>query len=237
MKKLVGGNWKMNCTLETFKETKDISVSRDCCVDVFIAVPYPYISQFSKYMNECIKIGAQNVSKFDSGAYTGEVGAKMLAEYGVSYVLVGHSERRQIFSETSNDINTKLKCALRHGLRPVLCVGEPENERIAGSHIDFIRKQFGESVVGLENTSIDVAYEPIWAIGSGKTAQLPEIEEALQLIRKLMLESKISGRVIYGGSVTAVNARDLSKANGCDGFLVGNASCNKDFQKIIDAAS
>lgn len=237
MKKLVGANWKMNCTLDTFRKMKDVLSSTPEDVDIFIAVPYVYVGEFYRHFTGRIKAAAQNVSSREAGAYTGEVSARMLSECGFEYVLVGHSERRQMFSESSEDTNIKLKNALKYNLRPVLCVGEPTSERQAGTHLQFLTLQFAASTSGITQASFDVAYEPVWAIGSGQAAGASEIEEALHLIKKLMAESGISGRVIYGGSVSGANAADLAKVGGCEGFLVGNASLDWELQSIIDAVA
>jgi len=237
MRKLIGANWKMNCTIDTFRKMKEVLADTPESVDVFVAIPYVYIDQFYRYFTSKIKPGAQNTSISESGAFTGEVSAGMLAECGFEYVLVGHSERRQMFSETSEDINMKLKNALKHSIRPVLCVGEPATERNSGTHIEFLKKQFMASVSGIRGVSFDVAYEPVWAIGSGKAAKASEIEEALCMLKQLMVECEISGRVIYGGSVSGDNVGDLSVVGGCDGFLVGNKSLDWELQTIIDAAS
>ncbi|ELA42366.1 uncharacterized protein VICG_00464 [Vittaforma corneae ATCC 50505] len=148
MKKLIGGNWKMNCTMDTFEQSKNTLLSIPDDVDVFIAAPYVYVGDCFRYFNEKVKIGAQNVSKFECGAYTGEVSAKMLREHKFEYVLVGHSERRINFLETDDDVNLKLKMSLKNGLRPVLCIGEPIPERVSGRYLMFLKKQFANSTQG-----------------------------------------------------------------------------------------
>lgn len=237
MKKLVGGNWKMNCTMKTFQFFENTPLQAPSDVDVFIAVPYVYTGKFAEYFGSNVKMAAQDVSMFAAGAYTGEVSAKMLSELGFEYVLVGHSERRTVFSESDESINKKLKMILETNMRPVLCIGEPASERSSKRHIDFLSVQFAASTREITNASFDVAYEPIWAIGTGRSASTAEIEEVLNTLKSLMSKQELSGRVIYGGSVSKSNAGELSKIECCDGFLVGNGSLGEDFQGIIDAGS
>lgn len=233
MAKLVGGNWKMNCTRETFREVAEfLKVPNE--VDVFVAVPYVYITEFKKYLGDKVKVGAQDVSNFDSGAHTGDVSARMLAECGFEYVLVGHSERRLEHGESDKEVNEKLKQALKNKLRPVLCIGEDISRRLSGEYLMFLKKQFGDSASGVRQASFDVAYEPVWAIGSGNAANKSEIAEVLSMIKELMVGQEISGRVIYGGSVSESSVKDLTEIGSCDGFLVGGASTGKGFQAIID---
>lgn len=227
----------MNCTIGTFRQAGDILQSVPCDVDVFVAIPYVYIGDCFEHFNEKIKIGAQNVSKFECGAHTGEISAKMLREHGFEYVLVGHSERRIEFLETDEDVNSKLKIALGNNLKPVLCIGEPVSERISGKYLMFLKKQFANSIQGIKHVSLDVAYEPVWAIGSGHPATASEIEEVLTIVKELMAGQSITGRVIYGGSISESNVGEFLKISNCDGFLVGNASLGKDFQTIIDIVS
>lgn len=235
MKKLVGGNWKMNCGIETFESFKHTKLNIESKIDVFIAIPYLYITEFNiNFHDSNIVAGAQDVSKFESGAYTGEISAKMLSECGFRYVIVGHSERRINLHETDSEVNYKLKNALKYNLRPVLCLGESYKIKKYGNPCDFIENQFLESTKDISNVEMDIAYEPVWAIGTGTTADSIQIKEIISKIRVEMNKKSIKGRIIYGGSVNKENIAELSLIEGLDGFLVGNASLDASFQEIID---
>jgi triosephosphate isomerase len=237
MKKLIGGNWKMECDTCTFKNA-GINISKPSDnVDVFIAIPYIYANQFRKYIDENIKMASQNLSKHESGPYTGQVSAKMLKEANFEYALIGHSEVRAEFLETDDEVNLKLKMALENALKPILCIGESLLERRNGKYLHFLAHQFVASIRGLNGVHIDVAYEPVWAIGTEETAKPDDIREVIYMIRDLMNRHQISGRIIYGGSVSKASISQLIKIENCDGFLVGNASLGKEFQYIIDTVS
>lgn len=233
MKKLVGGNWKMNCSSDTFKNTFNIINKIPENVEIFIAIPYVFIEYAKNNFNKNIKIGAQDVSEFESGAKTGEISANMLVNTGFEYVLVGHSERRTLLFETDDIINIKLKNSLINKLKPVLCIGEPIKERKSGNYKEYLNEQLINCIKNITDATFDIAYEPIWAIGSGEAASVSEIEEIISIIRKIMNLNKIDGRIIYGGSVSESNINDLVKIKGCDGFLVGNSSLNSEFQTIV----
>lgn len=225
----------MNCNIDTFEAARDNKITAKDDLDVFISVPFVYLSQFENYFLEGIKKGAQDLSALEKGSYTGEISGDMLAEQGVEYVLTGHSERRLNFYETDETVNLKIKNALKSGLKPVLCIGESMKEREAGNYLKFLENQFMKGVADLDGSEIDVAYEPIWAIGTGKTANSYEIEEVLLNIKIWMTKKSITGRSIYGGSVTEDNAPDLAKIPVLDGFLVGKASLSAEFQNIINS--
>jgi len=247
-KKVIAGNWKMNMTnteavamLSALKTT--VASVRD--VTVIIGGPYTCLAEAVKTVaGSPIKIAAENVYPKDSGAYTGEVSCPMLKDIGVSYVILGHSERREYFKETNAFINEKLKAVLAHGLKPILCIGEKLAEREAGKTDEINRTQLLEGLAGItkqEAEKIIIAYEPVWAIGTGKTAT-PEIaEETHKAIRGVLAElfgaDTAEGMIIqYGGSMNAENAADLLAQADIDGGLIGGASLKADtFAKIVFA--
>lgn len=243
-RKLVAGNWKMNKTpseaVALVKELKD-SVKNDE-VDVLYAVPFIDIVPVKEALNGTnVKLGAENMHFEEKGAYTGEISAEMLKDAGVEYVILGHSERREYFHETDALINKKLKKAFEVGLTPILCCGETLEQRETGVTLDFIRIQikFALKDISKENVAnMVVAYEPIWAIGTGKTATSDQAEEVCKAIRSLI--SELYGevaervRVLYGGSVNKDNAKELFSKPNIDGGLVGGASLKPDFAKIVN---
>lgn len=232
MRKLVGGNWKMNCRMETLRSLADLDARAFDGVDSFLAIPHVYIPICRDFLPESISVCAQDISEFESGAYTGEVGGAMLAEFGVRYAIIGHSERRANCGETNMQISQKLTSALKHSIQPILCIGEPAEVRVSKRHLGFLEEQFNECTDNMADVEIDVAYEPIWAIGASKTASREQICEVIQRIRTLMANRRIRGRVIYGGSVCRENAAEVAKIKGLDGVLVGNASLGRDFEDI-----
>lgn len=235
MKRLIGGNWKMCCKLETLESFKNTKLNEEARIDVFIAIPYLYIDLFRGcFCSSNVVAGAQDVSKFENGPYTGEISAEMLSEYDVKYVIVGHSERRINLHETCSDVNNKLRNVLKYNLRPVLCLGESYESRQSGKYNEFIETQFLESTKSISNVEMDIAYEPIWAIGTGSTAEVVQIREIVSRIKDEMKKKSIKGRVIYGGSVNKENVDELSSIAELDGFLVGNASLDVEaFKEII----
>lgn len=239
-KKLIAANWKMNKTPLETKEYLD-SFSKPKDVDVILFVPYT-----SLHLQTSIILGAQNMYFEESGAFTGEISPSMLKDIGCNYVLIGHSDRRHIFNETDEDINNKIKIALKHNFKIIFCVGETAKERQNKKTEKVIEKQLEsglKDVPSLKNISI--AYEPVWAISRGdsntKPATKEDAEEAHKLIRDLIKKSydektaeKI--RIIYGGSVKPKNAKDILKMNNIDGALVGNASLDpKSFSDICNS--
>lgn len=212
-------------------------------VDVIFCVPaidIPAAMEAAKGSN--INIGAENMFYEEKGAYTGEIAPNMLTDAGVKYVVLGHSERRQYFAETSETVNKKMLKCFEHGLIPIMCCGETLEQREQGITMDFIRQQVKIGFLGLtadQAAESIIAYEPIWAIGTGKTATSDQAEEICKGIRDLMKElygddtaSKI--RILYGGSVNASNAAELFGKEDIDGGLVGGASLKEDFGKIVN---
>ncbi len=244
-RKVIAGNWKMNkCPdgtkrfFETFPE-----LVKDTENEVVICVPYVDLAvamECAKGTN--IKIGAQNVHYEEKGAYTGEISPKMLEHMGVEYVIIGHSERREYYNETDESVNKKLKSAFAHNLKPILCVGETLAQREAGVTKDFVTTQVRKALEGLSNDEVKrliIAYEPIWAIGTGKTASKEDANEVCAWIREEVknLYGAISDEVIiqYGGSVKPTNAKDLFTMSDIDGGLVGGASLEpEDLAKIVN---
>lgn len=239
---LVAGNWKMNgdeSLVQRFKAAFD-SVEVVGC-DVVVCPPAPYMAKVSEI---AVQLGAQNISEFDSGAHTGEVSAAMLVDCGCKYVIVGHSERRSDNYESNQLVAAKTKKALEAKLTPILCVGESEEVRDSGALFDFIAAQLDDVIVlvGIEAFSdIVIAYEPIWAIGTGKTATPEQAQEVHGFIRAYIANknSDIAAniRILYGGSVKASNAQELFAKEDVDGGLIGGASLKIDeFISICQAA-
>jgi len=243
---LIAGNWKMfkTCSeaVETAKHLLKL-VSKTTDVDVMIAPPFTALAQVSDVVKgSCISVGAQNLFWEAEGAYTGEISPSMLVSAGCRYVIIGHSERRQYFNETDESVNRKIKSSLKNGLIPVMCVGESEKERELSETFSVLDKQVKN---GLEDFSPDdlktlvIAYEPVWAIGTGKTATAEQAQEVHEFLRA-MLEKKFgnrlakSMRILYGGSVKPNNIAELMSMPDIDGALVGGASLDPEtFSKII----
>ncbi|UXE65887.1 MAG: triose-phosphate isomerase [Chryseotalea sp. WA131a] len=249
-KKIVAGNWKMNKTLE---EAKILTAELMGMVadevksntEVIICTPFPYlISVKNQLGNSNIKVGAQNCSEHDSGAYTGEVSAAMIKSIDVPYVIVGHSERRQYFGETNKMLAVKVDKALANSLTPIFCCGEPLEIREKGEHETLVKQQVEESLFHLSTDVLQkvvIAYEPVWAIGTGKTATSQQAQDMHLVIRK-HLASKYgqsvadSISILYGGSVKADNAKELFACADVDGGLVGGASLkSREFVEIVKA--
>ncbi|MFX0001409.1 MAG: triose-phosphate isomerase [Candidatus Hodarchaeota archaeon] len=247
---IIGGNWKMNrgTPYETIEmlETLIPSVKEIDSIDIVIAAPFTVLTTAYEILkNTNIDLGAQNMHFEDKGAYTGEISPRFLKEIGVEYVILGHSERRDIFKELDSLINKKLKKALSINLKPIVCIGEHLEEREMGKTKDIIEYQINETFKGLSKEEMKktvIAYEPIWAIGTGKTATPEQAEEIHIFIRNLLSqkfdeETADSIRIQYGGSINPTNAEDLFNKENIDGGLVGGASLQPDslFQ-IIKAA-
>lgn len=248
-KKIVAGNWKMNKTLDEANilatEVKGMvagEVRGD--VGVVLCVPFPYLVPLGKLIGTAtrISIAAQNCSEHESGAYTGEVSAAMLASVGAQYVVIGHSERRQYFGEDSKLLAKKVDVALKNGLTPIFCCGEPLEVREANAHEDLVKRQVEESLFHLsadQLKKIVVAYEPVWAIGTGKTASAQQAQDMHAVIRKHLASKYGAGvadeiTILYGGSVSAANAKELFACPDVDGGLVGGASLkSRDFTEIV----
>lgn len=245
-KKVIAGNWKMNMLPnEAIKYIEALSsLVKDSKNEVIICAPYTdlfYCLLTAQGTN--IKIGAQNMHWEKSGAYTGEVSGEMLKAIGVEYVIIGHSERRQYFNETDENVNKKTKAAFQFALKPIVCVGEKLEEREQGITTQVITKQTKLAIEGLTEEQMEntiVAYEPIWAIGTGKTATAEDANNAIKSIREEIAKNynqSIADKVIiqYGGSVKSSNAKELFEMSDIDGGLVGGASLNpEEFSKIVN---
>ncbi len=244
-RKIVAGNWKMNMTpaktIELIATLRPLVESND--VDVVLCVPaIDIVPAITATRGTNITIGAQNMYFEESGAYTGEISPQMLAEAGVKYVIIGHSERREYFHETDEELNKKLKKAFEHGLTPILCCGETLEQREMGITLDWIRMQIKTDLTGIPASDVEemvIAYEPIWAIGTGRTATTEQAEEVCKAIRECIAEiydedTAENVRIQYGGSVNAGNAAELFSQPDIDGGLVGGASLKPDFGKIVN---
>ena len=246
MKKLIVGNWKMNGSLaanEAFMRGVLAGIGQPGC-DVAVCVPSPYLAQLQALLadQQVIRLGSQNVSQHENGAYTGDVSAEMLKEFGVRFAIVGHSERRRHQAETDTNVAVKAKRALEAGITPIVCVGETQQERDAGMTNCIVRRQLAAVVqlVGSCITEIVVAYEPVWAIGTGKTATPEQAQQVHVVLREQLraaTEKADDIRLLYGGSMNAGNAAELLAQPDIDGGLIGGASLKvDDFLAIIAAA-
>ena len=244
-KKIIAGNWKMNMTpsqaVELVNTLKPLVVNDE--VDVVFCVPaidLVPVMEAAKGTN--IQVGAENMYFEDKGAYTGEIAPAMLTDIGVKYVIIGHSERREYFAETDETVNKKVLKAFEYGLTPIICCGETLTQREQGITLDWIRQQIKiafQNVTAEQAASAVIAYEPIWAIGTGETATSDQAEEVCGAIRACIREvydeaTAESIRIQYGGSVNAGNAAELFAKADIDGGLVGGASLKADFGKIVN---
>ena len=242
---LAAGNWKMNKTPSETKAT--IEAMKATCAseetEVLLCVPAIDIpAALEAAAGSNIQIGAENVYFEDSGAYTGEIAPNMLTDLGVKYVILGHSERREYFAETNETVNKKMIKCFEHGLIPIMCCGESLEQREQGVTMDFIRQQVKVGFLGLtadQAKAAVIAYEPIWAIGTGKTATSDQAEEVCKGIRELICElygKEVAEeiRILYGGSVKGSNAAELFSKEDIDGGLVGGASLKPDFGDIVN---
>ena len=244
-KKIIAGNWKMNMTpsgsVKLVNTLKSLVVTEEAdvvfCVPAIDIIP---VVEAAKGSN--IQVGAENMYFEEKGAYTGEISPNMLTDAGVKYVVLGHSERREYFAETNETVNKKMLKAFEHGLTPIMCCGETLEQREQGVTMDFIRQQVK---VGFQNVTADqaktavIAYEPIWAIGTGKTATTEQAQEVCKAIRECIAEvydeaTAEAIRIQYGGSVNAATAPELFAQPDIDGGLVGGASLKPDFGKIVN---
>ena len=244
-KKIIVGNWKMNLTP---REAADFVNSIKAAIDtdkadVVLCVPAVSLASVLEAVSGTrIGVGAQNMHFEDSGAFTGEISAKMLSSMGVRYVIIGHSERREYFAETDEGVNKKARKALEVGLVPIICVGETLTQREQGITIDFVRQQVRIAFLGIspeDAVKCVVAYEPIWAIGTGKTATSGQAEEVCAAVRQVLseiynAESAAKIRVQYGGSVNGKNAGELFSMPNIDGGLVGGASLKPEFEQVVN---
>lgn len=242
---VIAGNWKMNKTLnEAVRLIEDlVPLAKGAAAEVVVCPTFVCLSDAVKASSGSnIGIGAQNMYYKDSGAYTGEISPVFLKDMKVQYVVLGHSERRQYFKEDDSEINKKVIAALEHGLKPILCVGETLLQRETGITFDVIAAQVKGCLAGLQGRNLDdliIAYEPVWAIGTGKTATSKDANEVIGFIRKKlkeMLGNEVADktRILYGGSVKSSNIKELMSMSEIDGALVGGASLDAaEFSKIV----
>jgi len=242
---IIAGNWKMNKNQAEARELINelLPLVKDAEAEVAICVPFTNLElavELTKGTN--VKVGAQNVHFAKSGAYTGEISADMLKELGVEYVIIGHSERRQYFGETDETVNLRSKAAIANGLKPIICVGELKEERVSGKTEEVVKtqtigalKDFDEEMM----KSVVIAYEPVWAIGTGLTATNEQANETIGYIRKVVAEilgQKVADevRIQYGGSMNPTNAKELMAMPEIDGGLIGGASLKaENFSKVV----
>lgn len=245
-KPIIAGNWKMNNSIEEslklVEEIKAISLNKD--VEAVLCVPFTDLKDVKKAIkNTGIKLAAQNMHWEENGAYTGEISPSMLNELGVDYVLIGHSERRQYFNETDETVNKKVISALAHDILPIICVGETLEERESNREKQIVKDQVTGALKDVDKNAIGkivIAYEPIWAIGTGKTASSDQANEIIGFIREIIgdIYSQTEKQIIriqYGGSVKPDNVAELMGKSDIDGALVGGASLKaEDFAKLIN---
>ena len=249
-RKIIAGNWKLNnivrdslVLVESLKP--ELTLVND--VEIVVCPVYTALESVGKALEDSnIKLGAQDMYWEDQGAFTGEVSGMMLKDVGCKYAIIGHSERRQYFNETNESVNKKVKAALKWEIKPIMCVGETLEQREDGSTFDVIKDHVENGIAGLtekEMLDVVIAYEPVWAIGTGKNATPQQAQEVHAYIRDLLKKqygSAVSEEIIiqYGGSVKPENAAELMAQNDIDGALVGGASLKVDlFTKIVKAAS
>ncbi len=244
-KKIIAGNWKMNKTPSEAKALVELlaPLVKNDDVDVVYCVPaIDIVPVVEAVKGSNVAVGAENMYVEESGAYTGEIAPAMLVDAGVKYVIIGHSERREYFKEDDAFLNKKVLKALEHGLTPILCCGETLEQRESGVTLDWIRLQIKSDMQGVtaeQASSMVIAYEPIWAIGTGKTATADQAEEVCKAIRECIAEiydtdtaEKI--RIQYGGSMNAGNCKELLAKPDIDGGLIGGASLKADFGEIVN---
>ena len=248
---IVAANWKMNGSLalvnSMVSELNNVTLNEN--VEVVVCPSFPYLAAFSlasanANLAEAFSLGAQNLNEHAKGAFTGEISTSMLQEVGVNYVILGHSERRSIYNESSSLVAHKVKTALDAGLKPILCIGESEDERVAEKTETVLAAQLQPVIdeIGIERfTDVVIAYEPVWAIGTGKTAS-PEMAQAThQFIREFIakVDENVAVKLplLYGGSVNATNCEELFAQADIDGGLIGGASLKADEFKVICSAA
>lgn len=245
-KAIIAGNWKMNNTISTsldlIEGIKKHKLDED--VEALVCVPYTSLAQVKEALvGTRIKLGAQNMHWEEKGAYTGEISPLMLKEIGVDYCILGHSERRQYFNESDDQVNKKIKAALEHNINPILCVGESLEEREAGQEETVVKEQIVKAFEDVDIKDLEkivIAYEPIWAIGTGKTASSEDANKMCKFIRSIIKEkyddsSGESIRIQYGGSVKPDTIKELMEKEDVDGALVGGASLvAEDFVELVN---
>jgi len=241
---MVAGNWKMNTDREeALRLAKEIvqAVGSLYKTEIVLCPPYVWLGDVYQLVKSTrIKLGGQNIHWEDRGAFTGEISAQMLKAAGCKYVIIGHSERRRHFGETDEQVNRKIKKAVETGLSAIVCLGETLEERESGKTKEIIEKQFRESLAGIVDfDKIVIAYEPVWAIGTGRNATPEQAQDVHVLLRSLLKDTAKDAaeiRILYGGSVNSSNAGPLFAQNDIDGFLVGGASLKStEFLAIINA--
>ncbi|MDL2292000.1 triose-phosphate isomerase [Acholeplasma sp. OttesenSCG-928-E16] len=245
---VIAGNWKMFKNRDealAFVFAVNDNMPKRKEVETVICAPAIHLSALVKRQGDNLRIGAQNMHFKDSGAFTGEISPLMLVDAGVSYCVIGHSERRQYFNETDETVNLKVKAAIAHDIIPILCVGESLSIREKGTTNRFVKKQILKAYEGIEledALKVIVAYEPIWAIGTGVTATKEQANETIKGIRRVLakLYQRVNAnkmRILYGGSVNTNNIKELLGESDIDGALIGGASLKSDdFLKLVDAA-
>jgi len=251
--KIVAGNWKMNKTFEEadilIYEILDLleEKGKPEDVDVIICTPYIYLELAGDITEDSpVFVGAQNVSQFESGAYTGEISAPMLRSMHIDFAIIGHSERRKFFKETEDELFAKAQTALKHDIAPIFCCGELLEERNTGKHFEIVKQQLEQTILKLDMEDfarVIIAYEPVWAIGTGVNATSVQAQEMHLFIRDLIwkkfgAETAADTTILYGGSCNAKNAKELFSMPDVDGGLIGGASLKADeFVQIIQAAA
>jgi triosephosphate isomerase len=245
-KTIVAGNWKMNASKETVNSLIEgiLSGMNEVSSEVIVCAPFPYLSQVESLINNSkLMLGAQNLNVNPAGAFTGEVSADMIKDFGAQHVIVGHSERRSLYGETNAIVAEKTKAAIGAGLTPLLCVGESLEDRESGKTEAIVEEQINAVIdlIGIEAfDQVIIAYEPVWAIGTGLTASPEQAQTVHLFIRNLLANSseKIAKRtpILYGGSMNAANAADLISCSDIDGGLIGGAALKaEDFLQICKA--
>jgi triosephosphate isomerase len=245
-KTIVAGNWKMNASKETVNSLIEgiLSGMNEVSTEVIVCAPFPYLSQVESLINNSkLMLGAQNLNINPAGAFTGEVSADMIKDFGAQHVIVGHSERRSLYGETNAIVAEKTKAAIGAGLTPLLCVGESLEDRESGKTEAIVEEQINAVIdlIGIEAfDQVIIAYEPVWAIGTGLTASPEQAQTVHLFIRNLLANSseKIAKRtpILYGGSMNAANAADLISCSDIDGGLIGGAALKaEDFLQICKA--
>lgn len=247
--KVIAGNWKMNKTMQEvqqfMKEVKDVQTTEH--TEAIVCAPFPYLTTLvSEAKGSNIKIAAQTMHFEENGAFTGEVSPMMLKDIGVSHVVLGHSERREYYNETDESVNKKVLAAFRHQLRPIVCVGETLEQREANETLSHIKSQVEQALKGVAEEEIVqtiIAYEPIWAIGTGKTASSEDANDVCRHIRQVVAKlasPEVAEQVVvqYGGSVKPENIEELLATSDIDGALVGGASLEADsFKALVKAGN
>ncbi len=247
-KKIVAGNWKMNTTLQEgvglAKDVNEALKHAEVECDVVICVPFTHLAPVNEVIDSKLGLGAENCADHKSGAYTGEVSASMVASTGATYVILGHSERRQYYGETAETLKEKVALALDNNLTPIFCIGEVLEQRENGSYLDVVKSQIEDALFGLSAAGFSklvLAYEPVWAIGTGKTATDDQAQEMHAHIRSVIAgkygkEIADNTSILYGGSCKPSNARALFAKPDVDGGLIGGASLDAEsFMGIVTA--